>query len=186
MNELTSYKGYTLKNGLWYTPYGDDKAYIRIFTIGGSNRIAEVSNYPRAYRDKVAHVYTSDTPFTVTKDDYNTEADDAYYDPVTTIFYHVGDTATHWTGDSLPGAFPRWLEYLVEQTPIALDAYRFPLNAVPKPIALIAASLLDELSVLTAQSIASLNSQIGSGEFVSPKGVSVERRIIYFHYNRKP
>lgn len=36
--------------GLWYSPH------VKIYSIGGSNRIAEISNYPRAYKDLSDHL----------------------------------------------------------------------------------------------------------------------------------
>ncbi len=68
------------KCGLWYSPY------VKIYTIGGHNRIAEISNYPRAYKDTTSHVYTEDT-----------------------LFIEDGEEKIHHKGDSLPGAFPLWI-----------------------------------------------------------------------------
>lgn len=181
--EVISYKGFTLENGLWYTPYGADVAYIRIFSIGGANRIAEISNYPRAYRDTVAHVYAVDTSFTVIRDNYNTAADDAYYDSVTDIYYHIGDKATHYAGDSLPGAFPRWIEYGTLQ-PVTYNSAKFPLDAVPKPIDLQTISLLKN-SVLTDKDINTYKAQVEADFFELSQSISSDRQIVYFHYKRE-
>lgn len=159
------------KCGLWYSPY------VKIYTIGGRNRIAEISNYPRAYKDTTRHVYTEDIPFTANDGDLNddlidgeteiiagdipegyleaikadgfidyqilNQKDDWLYDgedeyrvvDETTVqkirsiervhrdskdnIFRVGEEATHYIGDSLPGAFPRWIES--EDIPFATD-----------------------------------------------------------------
>lgn len=49
--------------GLWCSPH------VKIYTIGGPNRIAEVSTYPRAYKDTTPHVYTEDVPYIVGVED---------------------------------------------------------------------------------------------------------------------
>lgn len=94
-----------LQRGLWYSPY------VKIYSIGGDDRIVEISNYPRAYKDTTPHVYTRNVKFNVTEDDLNFEIDGelVYIDSREQIF-REGDKATHYTGDSLPGAFPLWIE----------------------------------------------------------------------------
>jgi hypothetical protein len=62
---LVKYDVAKLEYGLW------EDAYTRIYTIGGPNRIAEISNYPRAYRDTAAHVYSENVSFTVSEGDLN-------------------------------------------------------------------------------------------------------------------
>jgi len=107
LKELTEYDGYKLQTGLWYDEY------TRIFSIGGSFRVVEISNYPRVYRDTVSHVYTKDEVFTVAEADLN------YYDEKGLRFYQdsqqklwkLGEKATHFIGEGLPGEFPSWLEY---------------------------------------------------------------------------
>jgi len=99
----------TVTNGLWHSPY------VKIYPTGGAGRLAEVSNYPRAYKDKEQHVYLVDTPFTVTETDLNfylndiDEVDKVYKDRKGASF-RVGEQASHLIGDLLPGEFPRWLE----------------------------------------------------------------------------
>lgn len=102
------------KCGLWYSPY------VKIYSIGGRNRIAEISNYPRAYKDTTSHVYTEDTPFIVNGGDLNDEVEGerVHRDSQDNIF-RVGEEAIHHKGDPLPGAFPRWLES--EDLPFTAD-----------------------------------------------------------------
>lgn len=111
---LTKYDNYVLESGLWYDEYA------RIYTVGGKNRVVEISNYPRAYKDTALHVYTTDVSFRVAEADLN------YYDEKGGRWYQdskgnlikLGDWATHYAGESLPGAFPTWLEYSTAQ-PVA-------------------------------------------------------------------
>lgn len=115
--------------GLWYSPY------VKIYSIGGPNRIAEISNYPRAYKDTTPHVYTEDTPFIVSESDLNDEvAGERVYRDSQDKTFRVGEEATHWIGDSLLGAFPLWIES--EDLPFTADQERhiFPLSDVPGPI----------------------------------------------------
>lgn len=108
---LTEYDGYKLENGLWYDEY------TRIYSIGGKFRVAEISNYPRVYRDTVAHVYDKDTTFIVAEADLN------YYDEKGARFYQdsqqklwkLGDKAIHYKGEGLPGEFSSWSEYTTLQ-----------------------------------------------------------------------
>lgn len=103
------------KCGLWYSPY------VKIYTIGGSNRMAEISNYPRAYKDTTPHIYTEDTPFIVSEDDLNNDVDGerVHRDSQDKIF-RIGERATHYAGDSLPGAFPLWIAS--EDIPFTADS----------------------------------------------------------------
>ena len=112
LKELTEYDGYKLEYGLWYDEY------TRIYSIGGKFRVVEISNYPRVYRDTIAHVYDKDVVFTVVEADLN------YYDEKGARFYQdsqeklfkLGEKATHFAGEGLPGEFPSWLEYTTLQT----------------------------------------------------------------------
>lgn len=115
--------------GLWYSPY------VKIYTIGGPNRIAEVSNYPRAYKDTTPHLYIEDTPFIVTESDLNWAVGvERFYRDSKDKLFSVGKEATHWIGDPLPGAFPLWIES--EELPFTsdLEKHEFPLSDVPGPI----------------------------------------------------
>ncbi len=93
------------KCGLWYSPY------VKIYTIGWHNRIAEISNYPRAYKDTTSHVYTEDT----------------------TLIEDGKEVICH-KGDPLPGAFPLWVERADIPFAPNLDEHIFPLSDVPSPI----------------------------------------------------
>lgn len=109
---LSEYDGYKLEYGLWYDEY------TRIYSIGGKFRVVEISNYPRVYKDTVAHVYLKDEVFTVAEADLN------YYDEKGARWYQDSkgklfaekEKATHFAGEGLPGAFPTWLEYTTLQT----------------------------------------------------------------------
>ena len=111
--------------GQWYSPY------VKIYSIGGNNRIAEISNYPRAYKDLSPHVYEEDTIFTVTERNLNSEVDGemVYIDSQGSIFY-VNETAIHYAGEPLPGAFPIWLE----SEELSFDEYVFNVSAIPGSI----------------------------------------------------
>ncbi len=115
--------------GLWYSPY------VKIYTIGGPNRIAEISNYPRAYKDITPHVYTEDSPFIVTEGDLNDEVDgERVYRDSRDKLFSIGEEAMHYIGDPLPGAFPLWLES--EELPFTpdLEKHEFPILDIPRPI----------------------------------------------------
>ena len=115
--------------GSWRSPY------VKIYSIGGRNRIAEISNYPRAYKDTSPHVYTEDVPFTVTEGDLNHEVDgERFYRDSRDNLFRVGEKATHWIGESLPGAFPLWIESeTLPFTPNPVE-HVFPIDKVPGPI----------------------------------------------------
>jgi len=184
VESLAEYKGFELERGLWYAPYGATVAYTRVFTVGGTHRVAEIGNYPRAYRDTNYHLYDKDTEFTVLRDDYYTEADDAYYDRILETYHHEGGKAIKHVGESLPGSFPRWIEYPTEQSPVSLDAVRFRLESVPKPMRLQSVGILGERASLSEENIPALAAQLSSDQFVFPSA-SVERALIYIHYQRR-
>jgi len=115
--------------GSWRSPY------VKVYSIGGKNRVAEISNYPRVYKDMTPHVYTKDTPFIVSQDDLNYRVDDKlYYIDEKDNLFSVGEQAVHWKNTLLPGAFPLWIES--EELPFSpnLDKYIFPIKDVPSPI----------------------------------------------------
>ncbi len=117
------------KVGSWRSPF------VKVYSIGGKNRIAEISSYPRAYKDTTPHVYIEDVPFIVTKSDLNhrINGEEVYRDSRENIF-RLGEEATHWKGDPLPGAFPLWIES--EELPFTPnpDEHVFPIDKVPGPI----------------------------------------------------
>ena len=59
----TSISESLLEYGLWYSPR------VKIYTLGGSRRVAEISNYPRAYKDTSPHLRTEDLSFVVGAED---------------------------------------------------------------------------------------------------------------------
>ena len=108
-----------LTNGLWYQDInnpifvgGYQVSFMKIYSIGGTSRVMELSTYPRAYKDTDPHVYTEDTPFTVTEEDLNyyDENDERWYQDILGNLTPLGGTALHYAGEGLPGAFPLWLE----------------------------------------------------------------------------
>jgi len=122
----------SLNNGLWYEDVNDPifvedyrVSFMKIYSLSGTLRVMEVSTYPRAYKDTSTHMYTEDTPFTVTQDDCTWYYDDswmlvgteqplAYWDLVYLDLHNyvwkAGDTAYHYIGEPLPGIFPDWIE----------------------------------------------------------------------------
>lgn len=88
--------------GRWFNPY------VKVYTLGGDNRMIEVSNYPRAYMDTEPHIYNMDTLFIVEKEHLNEDKTNKYVDSKGNEF-NLGETATHWKGDPLLGAFPKWI-----------------------------------------------------------------------------
>ena len=120
--------------GSWRGPY------VKIYSIGGKNRIAEISNYPRAYKDTTPHVYTEDVPFIVAEIDYHYRIPDKdkprsewerVHRDSKGDYYRIGEEATHWKGDGLPGAFPLWIES--EDLPFTPnpDKHIFPIDKLP-------------------------------------------------------
>lgn len=110
--------------GLWYSPY------VKIYSIGGPNRIAEISTYPRAYKDTTPHVYTQDTPFIVSEGDLNDEVDgERVYRDSHDKMFRVGEEATHYAGDGLPSAFPLWIES--EDLPVPEEGLKLHLEDIP-------------------------------------------------------
>lgn len=125
--------------GVWRSPY------VKIYSIGGRNRIAEISNYPRAYKDLTPHVYTENTSFTVTEDDLNevVEGEWLYRDSQDKLFT-VGEKATHYAGDGLPGAFPLWIESDDLPFTATIDEHVFPLVDVAQPIRFVSEAALKD------------------------------------------
>jgi len=180
---MQTYGDYVLKNGLWYDEY------TRIYSVGGANRVAEVSNFPRVYEDKALHVYGVDTPFVVKEADLN------YYDKDGNRFYkdrheklfREGETAVHFAMDSLPGSFPKWIEYKNLQPPKYYDVSYFKFNNVPAPI-----NLKSMVRVVQNDAEPLLNNEVNQYRELVEKGKSVsfskklnnDNEIIYFHYKR--
>ncbi len=112
--------------GSWRSPF------VKIYSIGGKNRIAEISNYPRAYKDTTPHVYTEDVPFIVTKSDLNYEDENGrFHRDSRGDLYRDGEEATHWRGTYLPGAFPLWIESEDLHFTPNPDEHVFPIDKIP-------------------------------------------------------
>lgn len=172
--------------GLWYSPY------MKIYTIGGPNRIAEISTYPRAYKDTTPHIYTEDTPFIVSEDDLNDEPDEkrnptVYRDSKDNIF-RVGEEATHYIGDLLPGAFPLWLES--EDIPFAADLEKhiFPISAVPGPVVNLSEAqqrVGAAFVKLPEQAVANMKGELPTGKITLARlPADSDKRIIRIKYQR--
>lgn len=169
--------------GSWRSPY------VKIYSIGGQNRIAEISNYPRAYKDTELHVYTEDVSFIVTKDELNHEEEgEQYYKDSKGDLYRIGEKATHWAGDVLAGAFPLWIES--EDLPFIADAkeHVFSLDKVPAPIVqLVEAELKVGTSYVKVlpSVLDGLVNQVSSGEIVLlRRPQDLDRQIIRIRYRR--
>ncbi len=115
--------------GIWYG------TQVKIYHVGGHDRIAELGSYPRAYVDMELHVYTEDTLFIVAESDLNWFEDQTwYYRDSRGSLFTLGQEATHWMGDPLPGAFPKWIaDEGIVWTPDP-DYHIFPLGDMPRSI----------------------------------------------------
>jgi hypothetical protein len=180
LKELVEYDGYKLQTGLWYDEY------TRIFSIGGKFRVVEISNYPRVYRDTAAHVYEKDVVFTVMEADLN------YYDEKGVRFYQssqqrlwkLGEKATHFVGEPLPGEFPSWLEYTTSQ-PVKTG---FNVNNLVSDVYFKSAIVLKEngtMTSLTNKEVIAMASSLDSKSvsLVVEKGVG--RQLLYIFLVRK-
>lgn len=171
------------KCGLWYSEY------IKIYTIGESNRIAEVSNYPRAYKDTTPHVYTEDIPFIVTESDLNYEVDGerVYHDSKDKIF-RVGEEATHYIDDPLPRAFPLWIES--EDLPFTAnpDKHIFSISDIPGPVVNLteAGQKVGAVFVkLPEEAVANMRKELPTGEVTSErKPADKDKQVVRIKYQR--
>lgn len=121
-----------LEYGLWYEDVHNlwyvDKyqvSYMKIYSLGSTLRVMELSTYPRAYVDTDPHVYEVDTYFTVTENDFNSIyrgnedevhpridmviGEEIFRDTLNYCFKEY-ETGCHYAGDPLPGSFPKWIE----------------------------------------------------------------------------
>jgi hypothetical protein len=181
---LTKYDNYVLENGLWYDQH------TRIYSVGGKNRVVEIANFPRAYKDTAQHVYTSDVKFRVEEADLN------YYDENRNRFYQdskgvligLGKQATHYIGESLPGAFPMWLEYPTIQ-PISNSAsLTFDItNLVSDAYFKSGVMFADDASItyFTGKEVNSMISAYNGKAQVITLDKAVGRKIMYLHFVRK-
>lgn len=182
LDELENRKEYQV--GLWYSPF------VKVYSIGGRNRVAEISNYPRAYKDTSPHLYIEDTPFTVTKDDFNhVEGKEEVYRDSKEDIYRLGEAATHWKNDPLPGAFPLWIEDdNLSFTPDDKE-HTFSLDKVPAPIVALAEAGLKvgaSYVKLLPGSLNDMKSQLLSGKIVFPRKVQDgDKQVIRIRYRRE-
>lgn len=170
--KFIEFNGYVLENGIWYDPY------TRVFSVGGDKRVVEVSNYPRAYKDTIAHVYEKDKKFEVTEDDltdHDAEGIRCYWDRRLEKAFYLKDTATHYAGEPLPGCFPRWLQYDTIQ-PVTKEGI-ISLVKVPSPFTITSQvkSLDDKTAVKTEDSTVSKDKELT---------VSEGALIVYFEAKR--
>lgn len=169
--------------GLWYSPY------VKIYSIGGPDRIAEISNYPRAYKDTTPHVYTEDIPFIVTESDLNWDvgAERFYRDSKEKLF-SIGEEATHWIGDPLPGAFPLWIES--EELPFTpdLEKHEFPIDKIPGPIKGLAEAqqkVEAAFEKLPEEAITHMKAEIPAGKItLTRQPADSDKQIIRIMYRR--
>lgn len=179
---LTKYDNFVLGSGLWYDEY------IRIYTVGGKNRVVEISNFPRAYKDTALHVYDKDIGFTVTEADLNYyEGKERYYQDTQGKLFREGDKATHFAGEGLPGAFPTWLEYSSLQPVTQANSFSNIQNIIsdvyPKSSVLLSSD--GKIVSLTGKEvnamIASLSSKVSNVTLSKGTG----RQILYIFLVRK-
>lgn len=182
-DKLNTYKDVTLRNGIWRD------AYTRIFSGLHGERVAEISNYPRAYRDTVAHVYEEDVSFTVTEGDLNSEANGTryYYDPVDETYHGNGTKATHHEGEPLPGQWPKWLEYETPQLVGDTSGVKFDTRHIPgKNITSLESSELGGGN-LTDSAKDDYKSDIENKDVITTSDkpiLSTDRKVIYIRYER--
>ena len=169
--------------GIWYSPF------VKVYHIGGRNRIAEISTYPRVYKDTTSHVYTENVSFTVTESDLNYEEEgERYYRDSKENLYRLGEEATHWKGDPLPGAFPLWLES--EELPFTPnpDEHVFPIDKVPGPIVDLSEGGIRVESVfvkIPEQALAAIREHLPSGKITQKrKPQDLDRQTIRVRYRR--
>ncbi len=169
--------------GLWSSPY------VKIYSIGGTNRIAEISNYPRAYKDTASHDYAENVPFTVTKSNLNAvvEGKEVHKDSKNNTF-SIGEKATHWKGDSLPGEFPLWVES--EDLPFVpdLEKHVFPIDKIPGPILDLFEGEIKAGSVFTKlskQTLIAMRKQLSTGGITRGRDLEdSNKQIIRIRYRK--
>lgn len=174
---------YEYQVGLWYSPY------VKIYSIGGKNRIAEISNHPRAYKDTTPHIYVKNTPFTVTKDDLNYEDENgSFHQDSKEDLYRLGEKATHWKWDSLLGAFPLWIED--ENLPFTSEdkEHTFHLDKVPGPIVNLSEGEIRVGSIfvkLPSQALTNMREHIPMGKIIlKRKTQDTNKQVIRIKYQR--
>jgi len=183
IDELESMTEYG--SGLWYSPY------VKIYSIGGDNRIAEISNYPRAYKDTTPHIYEKDESFIVAEGDlnHNIEGGEFVHMDSRGQIFRIGEMAVHYKGDSLPGAFPLWIES--ENIPLTPNPGKhvFPVTGVPGPIRKLTEVGLKVGNVYMKVSDSALNTikvTLNSGKIeFDRKAGAQDKQIIRIRYTRE-
>ena len=125
---LTKYNDYILYNGSWRDEY------TRIYSVEKNKYIIEISNYPRVFEDTELHVYQEDIEFEVTEADlnyYDEEGNRFYQERQSGKLFELGNVAIHYKGSSLPGAFPKWIEYKETKLLSSLNSLEFAINNLP-------------------------------------------------------
>ncbi len=171
------------KVGIWYSPF------VKVYSIGGKNRIASISNYPRAFKDTTPHVYTEDTSFIVSESDLNHEVEgEWFYRDSRDNIFRVGEEATHWIGDSLPGAFPLWVES--EELPFTpnLDEHMFPIDKIPGPIRDLTEGAVKNgvaFVKLPEQALAAMREHLPTGKITrGRKPADEDKQVLRIRYRR--
>lgn len=169
--------------GLWRSPY------VKVYSIGGKNRIAEISNYPRAYKDTDPHVYTEDIPFTIAEEDLNCVIEgERFHRDSRGDLYRFGMKANHWMNDSLPGVFPLWIES--EDMPFTPNPIEhvFPVDKVPGPIIDLTEGAIKagpKFKKLPGPALAAMREHLPTGGItISRKPADVDKQIIRIKYRR--
>lgn len=169
--------------GLWYSPH------VKIYTIGGPNRIAEISNYPRAYKDTTPHIYTEDISFIVAEGDLNDEVDgERVYRNSKDKIFRVGEQAIHYSGDPLLGAFPLWIES--EELPFTpdLEKHEFPIDKIPSPIKGLAEAqqkVAAAFKKLPEEVVTHMKAELPTGKItIARKPADSDKQIIRIKYQR--
>jgi len=133
-----------LTNGLWYSPY------VKIYSAGGRIRVAEISTYPRAYKDTVRHVYLEDQPiFKVTENDCNGADDDGkpIFQDVRGKNFYIGQRARILKGTPLPGAWPKWIASETLLGTLSKDEPVFDLSIIPHKMEITEAETLQDKDI---------------------------------------
>lgn len=107
---------------LWRSPT------LRLWSIGTTDRIVEVSNYPRAEKDTTPKIYAKDTPFTVTKKHLNGKGE---FVDSKGLVKKEGKRGMFYKGDPMIGSFPLWIEKDLPFTPS--ENYEFNFEGMPFP-----------------------------------------------------
>ena len=156
--------------GIWYNPY------VRIYSLGVTERLAEISCSPRVKRDRARHVYEQDEFFEVLPE--HVELPDNVFRQADGKEKGVGETANR-KGTLLPGALPRWIPEEVQPEVPDASEYVYPIvteaflgELVRLEIDNAWVDLDSQLTYLTKPELAALLTQLADGEVKLPyKGI---------------